>query len=362
MLYDFWMYNPATAVWTELQSYSTSASCSWTAPPQVGSYMFNVTAKQIGDLSGYNVTSKFLNISVVQALVSVSLSATPASPREPDMPITLTATATGGIDVLYTFTAEYRDTSGTDHLLTLSDSSASSTCVWQPAVVATYTLTVSAREANKPAQSTSISSSMPYVIAPPVSAVSLAVSPASPATVNTPITLTLTATGGTTLEYQFWVYNAAATPAWVQLQPYSSNNSCAWTPTVAGTYLLSATELDTISGVEMNTMAWYTIANPTLTGLNVTFNPASSAPANSSITITAAAVGGTNVQYQFWVYNASAVPAWTQLQTYSSSPTCLWTPTTAGAYYLSITALDGLTRAIVNYTQWYTVGVAASSL
>ena len=73
--------------------------------------------------------------------------------------------------------------------------------------------------------------------------------------------------------------------------------------------------------------AWEILTNnPPLTGVTFTASPASPQPAGTAITITASATGGTNVQYQFWVYNPAATPAWSQLQAYSTPTTCSWTP------------------------------------
>ena len=122
---------------------------------------------------------------------------------------------------------------------------------------------------------------------------------------------------------------------------------------LAGQLLLSITAQDSVTGTAVNTTLWYTISYNALTAVSVSFAPASPQPAYTPITITAAATGGTNVQYQFWVYNPST-PAWSQLQGYSSAATCNWTPTLAGNYYLSITAQDA-TGTAVNDAVWYTV-------
>ena len=79
-------------------------------------------------------------------------------------------------------------------------------------------------------------------------------------------------------------------------------------------------------------------------------------PANKPITITAAATGGANVQYQFWVYNPSAIPAWTQLRSYTPNQKCVWTPMAAGPYLISVTALDGATGVAVNKLFWCSIG------
>ena len=90
-------------------------------------------------------------------------------------------------------------------------------------------------------------------------------------------------------------------------------------------------------------------------GVSATTSLSSPQPVNTTITLTAAATDGTEVQYQFWVYNANANPAWSQLQGYSTSPTCTWTPAAAGDYLLSVTALDGATDTGANTTFWYTI-------
>ena len=193
------------------------------------------------------------------------------------------------------------------------------------------------------------------VVAPTVS---LTTSPASPQLLNTPITLSATATGGPNVQYQFWVYNQATT-TWSQLQGYSASATCVWTPSTAGKYLLSATAQGTATGTVVNTTAWYTITTVPLTAVAVALSPTSPQVTNTSITLTATATGGTNVQYQFWLYNPDASPAWSQLQAYSTSAVCSWLPTMAGNYLLSVTALDGATGTIVNAMVWY--GIANGS-
>ena len=102
--------------------------------------------------------------------------------------------------------------------------------------------------------------------------------------------------------------------------------------------------------------------NLSLTGLTVTTTPTSPQTVNTAITITATATGGMNVQYQFWLYNAIATPAWSQLQPYSTQTTCPWAPATAGSYQLSITAQDGATGATVNKMVPYIITAAAPTI
>ena len=171
---------------------------------------------------------------------------------------------------------------------------------------------------------------------------------------NTFISLIANAVGGSNVQYQFWLYNSV-TSTWNQLQAYSAQNICPWLPTTAGNYYLSVTAWDTIIGTQVNTTAWYAITNGApLSAVAIFTSPALPQPINTPITLTAAATGGTNVQYQFWVYNASAT-TWSQLQTYSATATCAWLPTTPGYYLLSATAHDNSNGITVNQTQWYLV-------
>ena len=136
--------------------------------------------------------------------------------------------------------------------------------------------------------------------------VTLSATPPSPVTVGTPVNLLAAAIGGTNVQYQFWIYNAAASPAWSQLQGYSALASYSWTPTAAGSYLFSITAQD-ITGTAANTMLWYTVNSiPPLTAVSVTAAPVSPQLVNTPITFTASATGGTQVQYQFWLYTQAA--------------------------------------------------------
>ena len=94
--------------------------------------------------------------------------------------------------------------------------------------------------------------------------------------------------------------------------------TCSWYPVTAGVYLLSATARDAAGGVEENATLWYTITAPSLTAVSLYTAPDPPQTTGTPITLTALAVGGTNVQYQFWVYEPAASPAWSCLQAYSS--------------------------------------------
>ncbi len=122
-------------------------------------------------------------------------------------------------------------------------------------------------------------------------------------------------------------------------------------PTVAGDYLISLALLDPDTGTEVNTTGWYTIYDP-LTSINIGVQ--FDTPQPGYMTITADVMGGWDVQYQFWLYNPNATPAWDELQAYSPSNTCVC-PEPLGDWFLSVTAENGPTGKEVYAEYWATI-------
>jgi len=349
--FQYWLLNynqGVTPVWSQLQAYSTSATCLWT-PAATGYYLISVTAQD--RFTGAIVNSTAWYAVNGTPLTAVSFLATPAAPQNTSTPITLAATATGGTNVQFQFWLY--NAAATPAWSQLQAYSSSATCIWTPATAGNYLIAITAKDG---ITGVLVNSTVWYTITSmPLTAVTLASSPTAPQATGTPITLTATATGGTNLQYQYWIYNAAGTPAWSQLQAYSAQAAYTWTPTTAGNYLLAVSALDGTTGAIVATTAWYTITTATLIAVAASESPASPQAANTPITVTATATGGINVHYQFWIYNVNTSPAWTRLQSYSAQATCTWIPSAAGNYLLSVTAQDGVTGTEVNTTQWYTV-------
>ncbi len=233
--------------------------------------------------------------------------------------------------------------------------SAQNTCPWIPQAAGAYLISVTARDGTTGEE---VNRTCWYTVTPAgsLSAVAIAASPASPQPATTTITVTATATGGNNIQYLFWLYNPAFTPAWSLLQAYSAQDICPWIPQAAGAYLISVTAKDGTTGEEVNQTCWYTVTPAgSLSAVAVAASPASPQPAATTITVTATATGGNNVQYLFWLYNPAFTPAWSLLQAYSAQNTCPWMPQVAGAYLISVTAKDGTTGMEVNQTTWYTV-------
>ena len=135
------------------------------------------------------------------------------------------------------------------------------------------------------------------------------------------------------------------------MQALSASSTCTWTPTTAGWYYLSVTALDA-TGATTSATAWYGVSS--LLSATLTTAKASPQPANTPITLTLSATGGSNLQYQYWIYSATT-QTWSQLQGFSTSSSYTWTPTTAGQYYISGSVLDSLVRMEVPATTWFTI-------
>ena len=268
-------------------------------------------------------------------LTAVAFTFAPASPQTLGTPITITATATGGSNVQYQFWMY--NANANPAWSQLQAYSTSATCVWIPAMAGDYLISVTAQDV---ASGLFANALLWYHISsgPLLTAVDCTTVPASPQEVNTPITISATATGGMNVQYQFWLYNAQATPTWSQLQGYSAQSTCQWTPSVAGNYVISVTALDGDTGMVKSVLAPYTITPNYLTAVSVTASYPSPAPPGMPVIFTAIATGGTNVQYQFWLYNPNASPAWSLLQDYSANAGCAWIFFNPGSYVLSVTA------------------------
>ncbi len=87
------------------------------------------------------------------------------------------------------------------------------------------------------------------------------------------------------------------------------------------------------------------IPTPALTGITLSATPAAPQDTGSAITLSATAQGSqitsSNVQYQFYSQYKLASGSWsanTVVQDWSTSSSCVWTPTTAENYYVNVNA------------------------
>lgn len=259
-----------------------------------------------------------------QSLSSVSLSVNPASPRPVYTPIVLVGNAQGGSKIVYQFKV--------GNTIVRSYGS-SPQCQWYPTTPGTYNLVVSAKDLSvTPSQEIS-STVRSYTITSQISDVALTIKPTSPSTVNTAITVTAVATGGASRVYRFMVNG-------IVQQNYSSKSSFMWNPVLSGTYYLSVSARDvnasnSAAEVSSNPVAY--VITPKITSVSLIAAPAPVSKTNAPVVLTAVAINGANLQYQFLADDGSG---YMTLGSYQSSNRLLWKPTRAGMYKLKVYARE----------------------
>ncbi len=174
----------------------------------------------------------------------------------------------------------------------------------------------------------------------PVVIKSFAANATLPPTFGSAVTWTAVATGGgPPLRYKFWLHSSL-TGSWSLLQDGPSK-TVTWTPAQAGTYKLQVwvTSTNSMAGYE----AWagtsaFTVATVPVQVTGFTADAPFPVVANTLVTWTATATGGTgNLEYQFWRYNGTT-QSWTLAQAYSPVNTFSWQPTNSdlGTYGLQV--------------------------
>ena len=200
-----------------------------------------------------------------------------------------------------------------------------------------YALTVAVEDLNGPTPDQPLVSApaINYTINSQLSAVSLAVNPASPGTTNSQVTLTAAASGGNQVVYQFVATLGSSS---IPLNNYGPATTCQWTPQQGpGNYSLSVYAKDLDPEAASTTpfqgpVVPYRIYAP-LTNLSLAVSPGATVTVDTPMQFTASTIGGANVLYAFQV-NGSVI------QPYSSSATCNWKPTATGTFSVVAMAYD----------------------
>jgi hypothetical protein len=211
-------------------SISSSGVISGT-PTVAGSFTVNATVSD-----GSLTSTRSFPWTIGPALSVTSLTGAPASPQVSGTPITLTAAATGGIATYqYKFLASLNGGSAT----TLRTWGTSATHTWTPSSAGSYVITVWARSAGVTADAAEASRTLNFTVSPaPLTVNSLTANPASPREVNTAITLSASASNGTA-PYQYKFLSSLNGGAQTTLRNWGSSANFTWTPTTAGTYVIT---------------------------------------------------------------------------------------------------------------------------
>lgn len=325
-LFKFYVYNGTE--WVVLQDYSPSNTLSWT-PTTTGDYKFSV---HVRDESSKNQYDDYItmNYTITYSKVNFeSIETSKASPQPANVPITIVANATGGVEKLYKFYVY-----DGKQWIVLREYSKSNSIDWIPSKPGNYKFSIHVKDkySNK---SYDDFGTLEYKIKEPVKVTSLSFDQPSPQQSGQFITINAQATGSSHLVYKFIVFDGAE---WKVLQNYSSSNTYKWLPE-AGTYkvVVHVKDKDSIMSYDSYTYKYFTITEGPVKLVEVEKDLESPQNANTSITMTAKAVGGTNKLYSFHVYDGVT---WSTLRQYSSSNIFTWTPNKSGNYKISVHVKD----------------------
>ena len=341
-----------------IRNYSGSSTCVWT-PTLAANYTIVVCAREQGETVNDDAYDASYGYQVIaeSTITAVTLNISPLSPLPLGGQVTLTASATGGSVPEYKFYALY-PVAGVNQLVPIGDYSTGNTCVWTPTLAANYTLVVCAREQGETVNDDAYAASYGYqVIAQPIAAVTLNISPAAPLMLGEPVTLTATATGGSVPEYKFYaLFLVDGVNQLVPISDYSTSNTCVWAPTLAANYTLvvcAREQGETVNDDAYDAIFGYQVT-VSITSVALALTPSSPLALGEPVTLTATAIGGNVPEYEIYaLYSVAGENQLVPICDYTTSTTCVWTPTMAGKYTLVVCAREQ--GETVNYDAYYAI-------
>jgi hypothetical protein len=315
--YQFWRFTSGIG-WSVAQDYSPVTTYSWI--PAAGNHAIQVYVRNSGSSATYDAYGETGLFTVTPPLAKLtSLTANVAFPAPPNVPITFTAQATGGVAPLQYQFWRFSDGSG---WAMVQDYSTNNTYTWYPNQ-GTHAVQVWVRGNGSTATWEDWRSSGLFsVVASPARISSLTANRTFPASPDSAIVWTTTATGGSgPLEYKYWLFSTS-TGLWSVLQNWGSSNQVTWTPGVnTGQHALQVwvrTQGSGISFEDWRGTDWFVITNSTSLTLTPSLNLNNYSEANGCVLFAATAAGSGVWEYEFWTHSNSD-PAWTLRQTYSST-------------------------------------------
>jgi hypothetical protein len=328
--YRFWdCGNNGTC--TVVQDYSTNQTWILTTPI-AGIHQIVVHTRSAGSSANLEAQTNttYLIIPVPPAAASVTLFTDKASPQIINTPVTFVASAAGGSG-----TYEYRfwDCGNNGTCTVVQDFSSNQTWALTTSVAGIHQIVVHAKSAGSTAEFEAQTNTTYLIITtqPAATAVTLVTDKVSPQIVNTPVTFTASASGGSgTYEYRFWDCgnNGTCTVA----QDYSTNQNWILNTSVTGIHqiVVHARSVGSTAELETQNNNTYSIiaGPPAAASVTLFTDKASPQTANTPVTFAASASGGSGTyEYRFWDCGNNGTC--TVVQNYSTSQ--IWTLSTSVA-------------------------------
>ncbi|AYE33880.1 triple tyrosine motif-containing protein [Clostridium septicum] len=175
----------------------------------------------------------------------------------------------------------------------------------------------------------------------PVKVTELNVNKSTPQVKGSSITFTAKSSGGSTVLYQFWIFDGNS---WKMVRDYNKSNTFTWNPSKSGNYKVAvyAKDINSNKALDSSKAMNYNIVDSIgkvdpvkVTELNV--NKSAPQVKGSSITFTAKSSGGSTALYQFWIFDGNG---WKMVRDYNRSNTFTWNPSKSGNYKVTVYAKD----------------------
>jgi hypothetical protein len=333
--YKWWLHD-GTA-WRVVVDWSGLTQFLW-FPVNPGTYRVAVWVRNAGnteDIYANANSAVGIDYVVTPRLVTLtSLYSTPSSPQLAGTPISFWTTVNGGAAP-----TQYKwrlSLDGGSSYSTVRDWSTTSSFVWTPTAAAAHArINVWVRSSGVTADAPQSQLTLPFVITAPASPLTFnGITPdrTSPQPVNTTISMTAAASGGTPpYQYKWWIHNGTS---WSVMQNWSTSNRVDWMASAAGTYRVglwvrnAGSTADTYDNPNSNGSVEYIISPaPTpLTVTSLTPNVPSPQAPGTAITFAATAAGGT-APYQFkWRVSTDGGTSFATVQDWSTNASFTWTP------------------------------------
>ena len=343
--YKFEAAPQGTSSFSVIRSESTESTCSY-KPATAGSYNIRVTAV---DAKNRTATS---NISMeVSTPISITLGLSSTSLTLGNS-VTITAKATGGSSP-YKF-AYYVLEPGKSAYTALASFGSLQTLTYKPESNGTYTVRVDVKGSNDIVATTTKSFNV-GTVTPTNPLTNNSTLSATTTSVGVPVTLTGSASGGTSpYKYAFY-YKKSGTSSWTTIgTAFSTATSASFKPTEAATYDLKVTVKDSAS---MTSDKTFTITSNSPLTNNSTVST-TKATVGTAVTLTGKATGGTSPYKYAFYYKKSADSSWTTIGTaFSTATTASFKPDAVGTYNVKITVKDNASKTV---DKTYTVQTASA--
>ncbi len=237
--YQFELLAPGSHIWRVVQPYSTSATFSWTTTGAgTGTYRFIVKAQDASSagLATSNLGTWDVYIApqytLTKACTGLSVTASPSGAAPVGSRVTLTATAYACPNPRYQFEVL---APGSQTWQVVQAYSSSAAFTWNTAGLpaGAYQFSVWARDAYSPGLAGDslgtwdVYVSQAYSLDTPCTGVTVSFSPASSAKAGSPVSMTATASGCTSAQYQVEML-APGSQTWQVVRPYSPSSTFTW--------------------------------------------------------------------------------------------------------------------------------------